>query len=139
MIRHVLVGIVGIVVLAMSTGTASAQATIKKGPIKPTSPSNAHQMFDTYCAVCHGTEARGNGPAAASLSKVPADLTRIAARNGGTFPDVKVKRYIEGLDEVTAHGPRDMPMWGDLFKSLNRDTAQIRVQALADYLKSLQQ
>ena len=32
-----------------------------------------------------------------------------------------------------------MPMWGDLFRSLNRDTAQIRVAALADYLKSLQQ
>ena len=34
-------------------------------------------------------------------------------------------RYIEGLDEIAAHGTRDMPMWGDLFRSLNRDTAQI--------------
>ena len=44
----------------------------------------------------------------------------------------KVKRYIEGLDEVPAHGSRDMPMWGDLFRSLSRDTAQIRIQALSD-------
>jgi cytochrome c553 len=136
MIRHVLVGIV---VLALSAGTAAAQAAIKKGPIKPTKASDARQMFDTYCAVCHGKEAKGNGQAASSLAKTPADLTRISARNGGKFPDTKVKRYIEGLDEVAAHGTRDMPMWGDLFKSLNRDTVQIRVQALSDYLKSLQQ
>jgi hypothetical protein len=32
-----------------------------------------------------------------------------------------------------------MPMWGSLFRDLNRDTAQIRVQALSDYLKGLQQ
>lgn len=136
MIRHVLVGIV---VLALSAGTAAAQAPIKKGPIKPTRASDARQMFDTYCAVCHGKEAKGNGQAASSLAKTPADLTRISARNGGKFPDTRVKRYIEGLDEVPAHGTRDMPMWGDLFKSLNRDTVQIRVQALSDYLKSLQQ
>jgi hypothetical protein len=43
---------------------------------------------------------------------------------------VRVKRYIEGADEVAAHGTRGMPMWGDLFRSLSRDTAQIRVQAL---------
>ena len=73
-----------------------------------------------------------------SLAKTPADLTKLAARNNGTFPDIKVRRYIEGLDEVAAHGTRDMPMWGDLFRSLNRDTAQIRVEALAQYLKSMQ-
>jgi len=40
---------------------------------------------------------------------------------------------------MTAHGTRDMPMWGDLFKSLNRDTAAIRIEALAEYLKTMQQ
>ena len=95
-------------------------------------------MFDNYCAVCHGKTAVGNGPAASALAKAPADLTKIAARNGGTYPEVKVKRYIEGLDEVAAHGSRDMPMWGDLFRSLNRDTAQIRIQALSDLLKGMQ-
>ena len=95
-------------------------------------------MFDTYCAVCHGKDGTGNGPAAKALVKAPADLSRISARNNGTFPDIRVRRYIEGLDEVPAHGTRDMPMWGDLFRSLNRDTAQIRIAGLAEYLKSLQ-
>src|SRR5471032_1727814 len=103
MIRHVLVAIV---TLAVSAGAASAQTKIEKAPIKPTQASDAKQMFATYCAVCHGKEGKGNGPAAASLTKVPADLTKISARNGGAFPGVKVRRYIEGSDEVAAHGTR---------------------------------
>jgi mono/diheme cytochrome c family protein len=135
--------VVAVAALTVSAAVVSAQTKIEKGPIKQTSAANAKQMFDTYCAVCHGKDAKGGGPAAASLKKAPADLTRISARNGGSFPDVKVKRFIEGLDQVDAHGTRDMPMWGELFRSLdgagNSGFAQIRVQALNDYLKSLQQ
>ncbi|MGE0462593.1 MAG: cytochrome c [Vicinamibacterales bacterium] len=136
MFRHVLVALVA---LMCSAGLAFAQPRIEKAPIKPTPASDAQGMFFTYCAVCHGGTGVGDGPAASALSKAPADLTRISARNGGQFPEIKVKRYIEGLDEVAAHGTRDMPIWGDLFRGLNRDTAPIRIQALADYLKSIQQ
>jgi len=128
--------LVGVAVLSLWASGAHAQ--IKKEPIKAVPASDAAGMFQSYCATCHGKDATGNGPAAKALVKAPADLTRIAARNGGTYPEVKVKRYIEGLDEVPAHGTRDMPMWGDLFRALNRDTAQIRVQALSDYLEGLQ-
>lgn len=131
--------LVGAVVVTLWAGAAAAQPKIERAPIKPTPASDAKAMFNNYCAVCHGAEAKGNGPAASALTKAPADLTKISARNGGTFPAVRVKRYIQGVDTVAAHGTRDMPMWGDLFKSLNRDTADIRVQALAEYLESLQQ
>ncbi|MDP2053200.1 MAG: c-type cytochrome [Acidobacteriota bacterium] len=129
---------IALVALALSAGSAFAQAKIEQAPIKNVNASDAKGMFDSYCAVCHGKEGKGNGPAASALAKVPADLTRINARNGGKFPDVRVRRYIEGLDEVAAHGSRDMPMWGGLFNSLNRDTAQLRVAALADYIKGMQ-
>jgi len=136
MVRRVLVAVV---VVTFWAAAAHAQAQIKKEPIKPVAASDAGAMFQSYCAACHGRDGLGNGPAAKALSKAPADLTRISARNGGKFPAVKVKRYIEGLDEVPAHGSRDMPMWGELFRSLNRDTALIRVQALSDYLEGIQQ
>ena len=135
MARHIIVALVG---LMLSAGAAGAQTKIEKGPIKNTAASDAATMFTTYCAVCHGKDGKGDGPAAKALAKTPADLTKLTARNNGTFPDLKVRRYIEGLDEVAAHGTRDMPMWGDLFRSLNRDTAQIRVAALAEHLKSMQ-
>jgi mono/diheme cytochrome c family protein len=130
--------LVAVVMLAVSAGAAHAQ-TVKREPIKPTPASDAGKMFDSYCAVCHGKDGKGTGPAAKAFAKAPADLTKLAARNGGAFPDTHVRRYIEGLDEVAAHGSRDMPMWGDLFRSLNRDTAQIRVAALAEYIKGMQQ
>jgi mono/diheme cytochrome c family protein len=130
------------VVLIVAAGLAGAQTKIEKVPITRTSPTDGKQMFDMYCAACHGKDAKGTGPAAAALKTTPADLTRIAARSGGKFPEVRVKRYIEGLDEVAAHGTRDMPVWGPLFRSLDpggAGTDQLRVQALTDYLKSLQQ
>lgn len=136
MVRRVLVGVA---VFTLWAAAAHAQPQIKKEPIKPVAASDAAAMFSSYCSPCHGKEGRGDGPAAPALTKTPADLTKINARNGGKFPDVKVKRYIEGLDEVPAHGSRDMPVWGGLFRALDRDTAQIRVQALSDYLKKIQQ
>jgi mono/diheme cytochrome c family protein len=135
MVRRVLVACT---VFSLVAVVAYAQPQIKKEPIKPVNASDAPAMFDSYCAPCHGKDGKGTGPAAKALVKAPADLTTIAKRNGGTFPEVKVKRYIEGADEVAAHGSRDMPMWGTLFRDLNRDTAQIRVQALNDYIKGLQ-
>lgn len=130
---------IALVALAMSASSAFAQAKIEQAPIKNVSAADAKGMFDSYCAVCHGKDGKGMGPAAKALAKAPADLTKINARNGGKFPDTRVRRYIEGLDEVPAHGTRDMPMWGSLFNSLSRDTAQLRVAALADYLKGMQQ
>ena len=136
MVRRVLVGVA--VISALATAAYAQQPQIKQEPIRPVAASDAKAMFDSYCSPCHGKDAKGTGPAAKALVKAPADLTLIAKRNGGTFPDVKVKRYIEGADEVAAHGSRDMPMWGSLFRELNRDTALIRVQALNDYIKGMQ-
>ena len=136
MVRRVLVGVV---VFSFWAAAAHAQPQVKKEAIKPVNASDGAAMFQSYCAACHGKAAKGDGPAAVALKKAPADLTKISARNGGKYPEVQVKRYIEGLDDLAAHGTRDMPMWGSLFRDLNRDTAQIRVQALSDYLKGLQQ
>ena len=136
MLRRVLVGVAA---MSLWAAAAHAQPQVKKEAIKPVIASDGAAMFQSYCAACHGKAAKGDGPAAVALKKVPADLTRISARNGGKYPEVQVKRYIEGLDEVPSHGNRDMPMWGSLFRDLNRDTALIRVQALSDYLKGIQQ
>ena len=136
MIKHFLVAVASV---ALLSGMAAAQTKVEKTPIKPVPVTDAKGMFDSYCTPCHGKEGKGDGPAAKALTKAPADLTKISARNGGTFPDVKVRRYIEGLDEVPAHGTRDMPIWGPLFRSLSRDSAELRVAALADYLKKMQQ
>lgn len=124
--------------LALWAGVVEAQPRVKKVTAQPAA-MDGRGMFDQYCAVCHGKGAKGDGPAAPALKKAPPDLTKISDRNGGVFPELKVSRYIQGLDEVESHGTRDMPMWGDVFKSLDSpDTAKRRVFTLVEHLKTLQ-
>ena len=125
-----------------ATGALFAQnpPTIKQVPLKQTSPVSGQQMFATYCAVCHGPTGKGNGPAAAALKKAPGDLTKLAAGNKGKFPEEKVTMAITGSSGISAHGSVDMPIWGDLFKSVSSDNAivRLRVSNLTDHLKSIQ-
>ena len=114
--------------------------TIKRVPVTDANTIDGVQLFDHYCAVCHGKDAKGTGPAADALKKAPADLTQITRRAGATaFPEVHVMRIIKGDDVVGAHGSRDMPIWGELFKSMRgKETAELRVNALMKYLESIQ-
>jgi mono/diheme cytochrome c family protein len=130
--------VVGGLLIASASTLAQEKPKIEQTPIPRIAASDGAQMFGAYCSPCHGQTGRGDGPAGPALKKAPADLTTLTARNGGKFPEVRVKRYIEGLDEVPAHGSRDMPVWGPLFRELSRDTALIRVEALSNHLKTLQ-
>lgn len=100
------------------------------------------QLFQTYCARCHGRSARGNGPLAEQLRRVPPDLTRFAARNGGIFPTERVRRIIDGR-EVASHGDREMPVWGDAFRSTHDGfasaTVEARIAAIVRYLEAIQE
>jgi len=49
---------------------ASPQKEIRHVSVKPTSPASAPEMYTTCCAVCHGVDGKGSGPAAGAL-KVP--------------------------------------------------------------------
>ena len=71
-------------------------------PLQQTIPGG--ELFRTYCASCHGTAARGDGPLASAMSRKPADLTEIAKRNGGLFPSELVFRTIDGKRPVRGHG-----------------------------------
>jgi mono/diheme cytochrome c family protein len=80
--------------------------------------------FEQSCAPCHGTTGAGDGPVGQALKTRPADLRRIAARRAGVFPEVEIRRLVDGRDPIVAHGPRDMPIWG-------RDFAPDRTAGLA--------
>lgn len=98
-------------------------------------------LYKSYCAACHGTDATGNGPMAASLKVAPADLTRIAERNGGSFPMARVARIIAGEEPFSSsHGTRAMPVWGPIFSQVDRDQdlGRVRIDNLTRYLMGLQ-
>lgn len=106
----------------------------------PTAPSG-ERLYRTYCAVCHGPDARGRGPLASSLRVAPTDLTQLARRSGGTFPRLTVTRSIDGRDTVRGHGSGDMPVWGDAFErsvDAGPDAVRARIEALVSYLAGVQ-
>ncbi len=98
-------------------------------------------LYKAYCAVCHGSRGKGDAPMAQSLKVRPADLTRISARNKGTFPLAQVERIISGEEQVPAgHGTREMPIWGPIFSQIawDQDLGRVRVDNLVRYLKEIQ-
>jgi mono/diheme cytochrome c family protein len=114
----------------------------KQVPITPAPAESGQAMFLQYCAVCHGKDAKGEGPAAPALKVPPPDLSTLAKRNGGTFPSSHVSNVIRLGGDVAAHGSKDMPMWGRAFWSLSPhdDTiVQQRITNLTSYIKSLQE
>ena len=107
-----------------------------------TTAATGDYLFRTYCAACHGTSAKGDGPLADSMRTRPADLTEIAKRNKGTFPRDLVYRMIDGRSPVKGHGGADMPVWGDVFSRAVEGgdpiVVQKRIEALVAYLDGLQ-
>jgi mono/diheme cytochrome c family protein len=146
-IKNLLVLLTALIVCA---GTVAAQdqtpkqsdTVIKHVPIKSTSPTSGKEMYAAYCAVCHGTDGKGGGPAASALKTQPTDLTLLAKNNGGKYPDMKVSSAIRGEGGLPAHGSKDMPVWGSLFWSMSaghESEVQQRVSNLTHYIQGLQE
>ena len=117
------------------------KATIQHVPVKATSPASGKEMYTTYCAVCHGTDGKGGGPAASALKTPPADLTMLSKSNGGKYPSMKVSATIRGEANLPAHGSKEMPVWGSLFWGMSHGhegEVQQRVSNLTHYIESLQ-
>jgi len=96
--------------------------------------------FDRYCASCHGTTGRGDGPVAAELRTSPADLTALTQRHDGAFPRDRVRDLVTGTDRgLSAHGTREMPVWGPMFHAFESDArARERIENLVTYVESFQ-
>lgn len=119
---------------------ATEQPKIKKVSAHPSASVAGQDLFREYCAVCHGNDAKGGGPAAVALKVKPNDLTQISQKNHNSFPEIRVQRVINGEDEVSAHGSRDMPVWGQIFKhmSSNEDLGAVRIYNLVKYIEQIQ-
>jgi mono/diheme cytochrome c family protein len=115
-------------------------------PVWGTEPENealvagGKDLFLRRCASCHGESGKGDGPTASALKNPPADLTTISLKHGGQFPRAEMIRFIDGERPVPAHGPRHMPVWGEVFREEKSDSeARMRLHALVAFLESLQQ
>ena len=133
-----LVALAGSSFAQQAPAPAPAKApTIARAPAPQTDPTSGPEMFKAYCAVCHGTTAKGDGPAAKALVKPPADLTKLSAKNGGKFPDGLFQDAI--VHGPASHGTSEMPIWGPVFDALNnKAVTAMRIGNLSQYVQSLQ-
>ena len=123
-------------VLVAAAAVATGEAQPDPGLI-----SVGKGVYKSYCASCHGTEARGDGPVAEFLRVVPTDLTRAARENGGEYPLDDVMKVIDGRESLRAHGS-DMPIWGNVFQEAEgggkEEAVRRRITGLVHFLWSIQ-
>jgi len=93
-------------------------------------PESGEHLFERYCASCHGTNGKGDTRLARLFEVGPPDLTRIALRQGGWFPEATIREIIDG--RYAAHGRREMPVWGSTL-------TPPQLVAITEHLRSLQE
>jgi mono/diheme cytochrome c family protein len=120
-------------------------APFASAPAEEISHYNGEQLYQRFCAACHGEGGEGDGPVAAFFKVTPPDLTTLARRRGGQYPADDVRRIIDGRDISGAHGTRTMPVWGmELFyaDTGNPDKQQqveTLIDRLVEYLRGIQE
>jgi len=120
------------VVLTLVTRAASARAD---------DVAQGRAIYQHYCASCHGLNGEGDGPVARDLKTPPTNLRLLSDLYGKPLQEDKVARAIDGRAEVEAHGPREMPVWGERFSDENygdENRVKERIAKLVAYLQSIQ-
>jgi mono/diheme cytochrome c family protein len=126
---------------ALALPAAAQDSGLKKVPAPYTSPTDGREMYQAYCASCHGLDGKGHGAVAPWLKQAPPDLTRLAQAHKGAFPAALVASIIRGEAATASHGAKEMPVWGPVFRSFDgrQDaTVQQRVATLTRYLEGIQ-
>lgn len=117
-----------------------APPTVKREAARPPESAQGPAIYKQYCAACHGVDGKGHGPAAPALKVPPTDLTTFAKRHGGQFSETDLREIIEGDRDIAAHGSKEMPIWGEVFRAVMRDRSfrELRTTNLIRYLESIQ-
>jgi mono/diheme cytochrome c family protein len=123
--------------LAFVFGVAAVLST----PVFAAEDTGARLYFN-HCAACHGEYGEGTGPVATSLRVTMPNLRTLAQRNGGVFPEDAITAYVDGRETKAAHGDRQLPIWGDVFRGADQATAKRtvrrRIAAVVDFISMLQ-
>ncbi len=104
--------------------------------------ASGKKTYTEYCASCHGDNGKGLGPAASALKTPPSDLTTLANRHAGKFPEDYVSDIVRLGKPIMAHGSAEMPVWGPIFNArdkFNELAVKQRIKSLCAYLATLQE
>ncbi|HET8645057.1 MAG TPA: cytochrome c, partial [Vicinamibacteria bacterium] len=123
---------------------AAALLALGASPSRPDAAmaEQGRVTYVRYCVSCHGPAGQADGPLARDLAVAVPDLTTLAARSGGSYPEARVRRIIDHGEKLRGHGTADMPAWGDAFKKtagIAAPTVEDAIRNLTHYIWSLQQ
>jgi len=107
-------GIASVLLILVAVGAVGTHASADQA-------MEGRTYFMRYCASCHGIEADGHGFVAKALTHPPSNLRHLGDRYGTPLPADRIARFIDGRETVTAHGERDMPVWGERFDDIKAD------------------
>jgi len=136
-------------IAAFAVGSATTAYAQQNGRA-PGSVDLGKYEYDSNCSACHGATGKGDGfyttRILKNVIKTP-DLTELAKKNNGVFPFARVYEIIDGRQQIQAHGPKDMPIWGRNFTAeasylnpyYNAEAfARAKILALTEYVYRLQ-
>ena len=117
------------------------------------SVSNGQRDYKNRCAMCHGAAGNGNGWFSRYLKAPVLSLARLKVNAGGVFPFERLYDVIDGRQAVAVHGPREMPVWGDVYRATagtaieksgeesvqTEGMVRARLYALLRYIEQLQE
>ena len=141
-IKSVIFNFTILLALTLPTTSFSSELTSQEEVI-----SYGAKTYYRFCSVCHGEDAKGNGPFSENINVNPPDLTMLSHNNEFSFPWVQLYEVIDGKSDIKAHGSKEMPIWGELFdlnrwSSSNIENANTivhgRIFELLMYLNSIQ-
>ncbi len=130
-----------------ATATVAVFALMASGAALagPFGDYTGRQLYERFCASCHGDAGFGDGPVAPSLKVMVPDLSRLYQRHGRKFPEEQVRKIIDGRQLYPVHGTRYMPVWGQELwveeGASQQADAEVKkiVDRLVEYLRSIQQ
>ena len=106
--------------------------------------SSGKEMYLQYCSSCHGKDGKGDGTLSRDLKVRVPDLTGLAKKNKGVYPLDNVMATIDGRRSVRGHGDRNMPVWGESFRSESEGkkyselNTLLKGKIIAEYVATLQ-
>jgi len=115
--------------------------------------SIGQREYEGKCVMCHGVTGKGDGWLSEYLKHRTSSLTQLKRNNGGVFPFDRIYQVIDGRKEVQVHGPREMPVWGGVYRVESEKTydwyfgqfyvdegiVRARILALIEYISQLQE
>ena len=134
-----------IAVLLSFCNLAGAEVVIKQVPmtLNDVAGKNGQEMYDQLCAVCHGAEGKGDGPAAQALADPVPDLTHLGTGVKRKYSNAQLKHVIAGRSRNVHEDIVGMPLWEVEFQYVSRKWngqprttyARAKIHSLAEYVE----